>query len=315
MDLDRVADELYGLDPADFTGRRDALSREARQDGNRDLAGAIKALRKPSMAAYTVNLVVRVRGQEIDRLIELGGRLREAQETLAGEDIRALGRQRSQLIAGVAKQARQEAAGAGHPIGDAVQREVEATLEAALADPEAAAAVRTGRLIRALERTGMEPVDLAGAVAGSTSTGVTGARATAPEPVAAGRGREPDAARAESNESRRHDAEGAGQAEARRQRVETAQAAAEAAEQVAVAAEAARDAAVSEHEVAAQHRTSADAEVQRLSDLLREARDQADRAESDERSARRRRGAAEEGADQARREADRKRGALNDLSR
>jgi hypothetical protein len=313
MDLDQVADELYGLDPADFTGRRDALSREARQDGDRDLAGAIKALRKPSMAAYTVNLVVRVHGQEIDRLIELGGRLREAQETLSGEDIRALGRQRSQLVAGVAKQARQEAAGAGHPIGDAVQREVEATLEAALADPQAADAVRTGRLIRGLERTGMEPVDLTGAVAGSASAGVTGARAAAPEPVA-GQGREPDWSRAEGDDSRRHD-EAARLAEARRQQLEAAQAAAEAAEQAAVAAEAARAAAVSEHEVAAQRRTGADAEVQRLSDLLREARDQADRAESDERSARRRRGAAEEAADQARREADRKRGALNDPSR
>jgi hypothetical protein len=305
MDLDQVAHELYGLDPADFTGRRDALSREARQDGRRDLAGAIKVLRRPSMAAYTVNLMVRSHGEEIDRLIELGGRLREAQETLSGEDIRALGRQRSQLIAGVAKQARQQAADAGHPIGDAVQREVEATLEAALADPKAAGAVRTGRLIRGLERTGMEPVDLTGAVAGSASTptGVTGVRAEATQVEGPA-----EATRAEAAQAERR-------TEARRRQVEAAQAAATAAEQDAAAAEAARDAAVSEHEAAAQRRTDVDAEVQRLNDLLRQARDQADRAESEERSARRRRRDAEEAADQARREADRKRAALGDLDR
>lgn len=86
MDLDSVTDELYGLDPSEFTSRRDQLSSEARTHGDRDLAASIKALRRPSAAAYTVNPMAREKADEIGRLIDLGARMREAQAALSGED-------------------------------------------------------------------------------------------------------------------------------------------------------------------------------------------------------------------------------------
>ncbi|HWE58043.1 MAG TPA: hypothetical protein VG435_21255 [Acidimicrobiales bacterium] len=182
MEIDEVVDELYRLELAEFTPRRDALSTEARKAGDRDLAATVKALRKPSAAAYTVNLMSRVRPDEIDRLIELGGRMREAQAQLSGDDLRALGRQRSQLVAGLATEARRIARDHGHAVSDAVHKEVQATFEAALADAWAGEAVRGGCLIRSLYRTGMDPVDLTGAVAGQAPPGP--ARRTPPAKAA-----------------------------------------------------------------------------------------------------------------------------------
>ncbi|MST31346.1 hypothetical protein GHK86_01190, partial [Acidimicrobiaceae bacterium USS-CC1] len=72
MDLAAVADELYGVDPSAFTTTRDARAREARAAGDRELAEAIKALRRPSLAAWALDLLARERREEVDRLLDLG---------------------------------------------------------------------------------------------------------------------------------------------------------------------------------------------------------------------------------------------------
>src|SRR5690348_14952877 len=146
MDLNQIVDELYALPPSDFTARRDQLSSEAKKAGERDLAAAVKALRRPSAAAFALNLMARTRGDRIDALIELGGRMKAAQEALSGDELRALGRQRSQLIHAVTQEVRSVSHDAGHPVSDSVAREIESTLEAAFADTWAGQAVRQGRL-------------------------------------------------------------------------------------------------------------------------------------------------------------------------
>jgi hypothetical protein len=57
------------------------------------------------------------------------------------------------------------ASDAGTPLGHALLPQVEQTLRAALADADAAAAVRAGVLVKPLASGGFGPVDLAGAVA------------------------------------------------------------------------------------------------------------------------------------------------------
>jgi hypothetical protein len=168
--LDEVVDELYGLDPAEFTARRDARAAESRQAGNPDLAAEVKALRRPTAAAWVVNLLARSRPEEVARLVELGAQMREAQASLAGEELRALSRQRQRIVVGLGREAARLARDAGHPASDAVARDVQATLDAALADEGAGAAVRSGRLMRPLEHRGMEAVDLDGAVAGTLAS-------------------------------------------------------------------------------------------------------------------------------------------------
>jgi hypothetical protein len=162
--LPQVALELYGLVPAEFTAARTALSKEAHgQDAA--LAKAIKVLPKPSTAAAVVNQLVRRRSDDIERLFELGAELRAAQHDLDRQQMQRLGRARQQLVAAVAQDGRAVAEDLGFTVSASALAEVEQTLQAALADPDGEAAVRTGYLTRALASTGLEPVDLSDAVA------------------------------------------------------------------------------------------------------------------------------------------------------
>ncbi|CAM5237656.1 MULTISPECIES: hypothetical protein [Streptomyces] len=150
MDLDAVADELYGLRPEEFVAARDRRVRDARKAGDQALANEIGALRRPSLAAWVSNLLVRRQPEEVQPLLGLGEELRRAHRELNGTQLRRLARRRNEVIGALGRQARQLAAQAGHPVGEGVQREVEGTLHAALADPEAAREWAAGRLVKPL---------------------------------------------------------------------------------------------------------------------------------------------------------------------
>jgi hypothetical protein len=171
MDLEEVVDELYGTDQVHFVAHRRAMAAAARREGDRHLASAIEALRRPSAAAAALNLLARRRPTDVAHLIELGDALRQAQAHLSGEEMKALGSQRRQVVAGLVAECRRVSDEAGHPVSEPVAREVEATLEAALADRGAAGALRTGRLVRALEHAGFGGVDMAGAAVGPADPG------------------------------------------------------------------------------------------------------------------------------------------------
>ncbi|KOX03295.1 hypothetical protein ADK65_06940 [Streptomyces sp. NRRL B-1140] len=150
MDYDSVADELYALRPEEFTAARASAMAAARTAGDRELAERIRALRKPSLAAWVSNLLVRSSPDEVAPLLRLGEGLRRAHQDLDGAQLRELSRRQHALIRALSLQARQLAKEAGHPIGESVQREVENTLHAVLADPEAARAWAGGRLAKPL---------------------------------------------------------------------------------------------------------------------------------------------------------------------
>jgi hypothetical protein len=139
-----VAEDLYGLSPEDFTAARDAMAAQAPDPGTRK---AIKALRKPTLAAHEVNRLVRDRPGDLDELLDLGDRLRAA---MGGDpaDVRRLTEQRREIISGLVDR--------DLPAG--VQQDVTATLEAATADPELAAATRSGRLVKPLRYAGFGAV-------------------------------------------------------------------------------------------------------------------------------------------------------------
>jgi hypothetical protein len=158
------ADELYSLPAGAFTRARDALAKELRGD-DRQLADRVKALRRPSVAAWVVNLLVRREVGQVDQVLEVGAALREAQRSLDGEELRALTRQRRQVTAAVTAQARSLAADEGTRVTEAVAEQVEATLTAAMVDEGAAEAVRSGLLVAALNANGVDQADVAAAVA------------------------------------------------------------------------------------------------------------------------------------------------------
>ncbi|AUH43867.1 hypothetical protein [Streptomyces sp. CMB-StM0423] len=150
MDLASVADELYGLPPGEFVAARGRHVAAARTAKDPALAKQIAALRKPTLAAWAGNLLVRSAPEQVDALQRLGEGLRAAQDRLAGDQLRELTRQRNALVAELAREARRLAAEAGQPVGDAVQHEVETTLHAVLADPDAASEWAAGHLAKPL---------------------------------------------------------------------------------------------------------------------------------------------------------------------
>ena len=70
--LDQAAEELYGLAPEEFTAARDEQVRAARTAGNRRLAAALGRLRRPTVSAYILNLLVRAQPEVAEQLVALG---------------------------------------------------------------------------------------------------------------------------------------------------------------------------------------------------------------------------------------------------
>jgi hypothetical protein len=141
VDLATIAAELYGLPPKEFTATRDARASEARTAGEKDLASSLKQLRKPTVGAWMANMLVRQQPREIEQLIELGGTLRSAR-SLDGAEIRATTKQKL-------------ATRLGQPVSQAAEIELEATLDAAFADPESAQSLIEGDLTTALHYSGL----------------------------------------------------------------------------------------------------------------------------------------------------------------
>jgi hypothetical protein len=154
VDLEKVADELYRVPPEEFIALRKARQDQARAEGDKALAKDIGALPKPSAAAWVSNLLVRAHRPEIEGLVELGNLLREAQQNLAGAELKALDTQRRQLIAALTQQARSLAYDVGHPVSTQVAGQVEETLRTAMSDPAAGDALLTGRLTSPMSYSG-----------------------------------------------------------------------------------------------------------------------------------------------------------------
>ncbi|MCZ2861094.1 hypothetical protein [Blastococcus sp. VKM Ac-2987] len=155
MELDEVADELYEVPPEEFVAVRTARQDDAKAAGDKALAKQIGALPKPSSAAWACNLLVHAHRAEIEGLVELGTLLREAQDNLAGDELKALDVQRRQLLSALTRQARALAHERGHPVSSAVATQVEETLRAAMSDPEAGEALLSGRLSSPMSYSGM----------------------------------------------------------------------------------------------------------------------------------------------------------------
>lgn len=165
MDLAGIAVELYTLVPSAFTAARTSRAKEAKSSGDAELAKQIGQLPKPSTAAWAVNMLVRHGTQEFASVLELGASLGGAQEHQDHDRLRTLGQQRPRVLAAAVEQARAVAERLGVKVSSAAALEIEATLRAAMTDPDAADALRSGQLVRALSTNGLEPVDLSGAVA------------------------------------------------------------------------------------------------------------------------------------------------------
>ncbi|PZF87022.1 hypothetical protein [Micromonospora deserti] len=151
---------LYTTPPDRFVAIRDEAAAEARRAGDPKAAREIAKLRRPTVAAWLVNLLALERAELVADLVQLAEALRSAQRELRGPRLRELSAQRRAVVGALVTEARKLAAATegAPPAGKLPLAEVEATLNAALSDTEVAEQVRTGRLLRAASYAGFGEV-------------------------------------------------------------------------------------------------------------------------------------------------------------
>ncbi len=190
------ADDLYGLPLERFVAERGALARALRGEGQREEAAAVAGLRKPSVAAWAVNQLVRTQVPDVKALVEAGDAVREAQAALlaGGGDGRALHAAADAERAAVARLV--AAAGGllsadGHELSAAVIDRVADTLHAAALDADARRVVEGGRLARELRHVGLGDGLLAAPLAPPASPTPRRRAPPPPEPAAGTGSRRP----------------------------------------------------------------------------------------------------------------------------
>jgi hypothetical protein len=140
------AERLYGLSLDEFIPARDETARRLRDEGHRDDAATIKALRKPSNPAWVVNRLAREVPKIVEGLLAAGQRLRDTQLSGRGRLQDAMEDERAALDRAM-RNAEEIATHAGLASTSTMLR-VRETLHLAALDPDVAADVKRGVLTR-----------------------------------------------------------------------------------------------------------------------------------------------------------------------
>jgi hypothetical protein len=191
-------DELYGLPLEQFIPERGALAKALRQAGDRERAKEVAGMRKPSVAAWAVNQLVRAKRKEARELFEAGDALQHAQSELLeghgdGKALREAVARERHAVDELTVEARGLLSADGHELTAATLEKVSDTLHAAALDPEARERVEQGRLERELRHVGLGAF---GAPIGGTAAPPRPRRAKATEDTAAKEAEEAERRRA-----------------------------------------------------------------------------------------------------------------------
>src|SRR5450631_110187 len=154
------ADELYDLPLDRFVAERGALAKALRGEGRGEEAAEVAKRRKPSVAAWAVNQLVRTQRGAVTELFAAGDGLRTAQaELLAGggnaHAMRAASERERAAVEGLLDAARDLLSSDGHQLSATIIERVAETLHAAALDDEARASVERGCLEHELRHVGL----------------------------------------------------------------------------------------------------------------------------------------------------------------
>jgi hypothetical protein len=260
--VEEELDQLFSRPSEEFIAARDELAKRLKAEGRSEEAGEVKALRRPTVAAWAANQVARQRPEEVAELLAAGAELHKAQRKalsgVKGGGFReAMERRRKALVA-LVKSAEEVLREAGKGSAGTVDV-LQPTFEAASVDAQAGKALKAGRLERELAA----PSGFGGA------TGLEVVAAPAEKPPARGKKKaEDEAVRAEQEAVRREAKELERQAaEARRKVMRARASAARAEERADKAASEANDARAAAKE-AARLLKEAEAEAKRADAAL-----------------------------------------------
>jgi hypothetical protein len=143
--------ELYRSAPEGFIAARDILAKRLRDDGHDADAAEVKKLRRPTVAAWSLDRLADIAPDGIEALFDAGAELARAQRaTLSGRDPKALREataRRRNLVAELSQTAADALRDAGRS-PDPHLEDIRGTLEAASVDEEIGERLRTGTIER-----------------------------------------------------------------------------------------------------------------------------------------------------------------------
>jgi hypothetical protein len=146
MALAEDVDTLYGLPLDEFTTARNDLAKRLRAERRRDEAAEVAALRKPSVAAWVVNRLVREQPEDVAALVGAADEIRGGAEDADGRFRDAIDR--------LARAARSLRLASGRPPSDQVVQEAVTTIRTlAATEPRA---LEAGRLTEGREASGFD---------------------------------------------------------------------------------------------------------------------------------------------------------------
>jgi hypothetical protein len=143
LSLGRIEpDDLYALPLEEFTAARNALAKELKSPD-------VKALKKPSRAAWTLNQLARSHPRDVDALLRAGDKVRDAQTAALRGDaskMREAGRDLAEAVDHLLELAGDASA--------AVRDAIAATLRAAATEPAAGELLKRGVLVSEIDPSG-----------------------------------------------------------------------------------------------------------------------------------------------------------------
>ena len=146
---DREIDQLFELSPDEFTAARDRLAKELKAGGDEEGQAGVKALRRPTLAAWAVNQVVRRDRAGTDALLRAGDELRKIQRRalsgVSGGGLREAADHRRRAVRALLKEAEDLLGEVGRATASTMEA-IQATFEAASTDEEAGRLLQEARL-------------------------------------------------------------------------------------------------------------------------------------------------------------------------
>ncbi len=151
-------DELFDRPPSEFVAARNALVRRLRAAGDREAAGEVSRLRRPTQSVWALNQVARHEPDLIADLGDAGSQLRTAtQEALDGDPsaLRLAQVAERGALDRVIEAAEAHLSAGSERRNDANHQRMLDTLRATSTDAEAAALLKQGRLTEDLTSAGL----------------------------------------------------------------------------------------------------------------------------------------------------------------
>lgn len=154
MDVDEVAEELYGLPLDAFTAAKSAWQKRAKAELGPAAAAQIQALKKPNLAAWLANQTVRLHPDQAEAIVLLGQDVRRAAASAGGEQLREFGARERQLTQAFIGKVAEVARDAARTPNADVLRGIQDTCHAVVVDEDVADVFAAGRLTETVQRFG-----------------------------------------------------------------------------------------------------------------------------------------------------------------